>query len=121
MSEQHWQDWLVTLIGVWLVVSNWVLGYAMGDTVSLTATPIIFWNALLAGIAALVLGVAALASFRLWEEWADIALGAWLVTSPWLLGFAGAQLAMWNVVICGVVIIASAAWTLYDEREAGHA
>ena len=26
MNERHWQDWLVAIVGAWLVASNWVLG-----------------------------------------------------------------------------------------------
>ena len=121
MNEQHWQDWLVIIVGLWLVASNWVLGYSLPGTAPVALDATIFWNALLTGGAAILLGGMAIAAFTLWEEWADIAIGLWLVVSPWILGFADIHLAMWNVVLSGVVIILSAAWTLYDAREAGHA
>jgi hypothetical protein len=121
MNEQHWQDWLVAVIGAWLVVSNWVLGYVVPESAPIHIGRLIFWNATLTGIVAIVLAVLALAAFRFWEEWADIAIGLWLVGSPWLLGFADIRPALWNVVLSGVAIVLSAAWTLYETREAGHA
>jgi hypothetical protein len=118
MNTQHWQDWLVAVVGLWLIISNWLLGYAPAE---LMTGNMIFWNSILSGIAALVLGLAALSSFRIWEEWADVVLGAWLVVSPWVLGFIGMELASWNVMACGIILIVSAVWTIYDEREAGTA
>jgi hypothetical protein len=38
-----------------------------------------------AAIAAISL--AAIFAFANWEEWANLALGIWLVVSPWVLGF----------------------------------
>ena len=121
MNNQHWQDWLVAIVGAWLIVSNWVLSYAIPQTSPAHLASWIFWNATLTGLAAVALGVLALAAFRFWEEWADIAIGIWLVVSPWFLGFANIRLAMWNVVLSGAVIILSAAWALYDTRETGRA
>lgn len=121
MREQHWQDWLIAVVGVWLVISNWFLAYAIPEAAPATTGSVIYWNAIGSGVLAIVLGIAALASFRIWEEWADIVLGLWLVASPWALGFASVSTAVWNVALCGAVIILSAVWALYDTREAGHA
>jgi SPW repeat len=38
--------------------------------------------------AIICLSLAAMVAFSYWEEWANLALGLWLVASPWLLGFA---------------------------------
>ena len=121
MDGRHWQDWLVTLIGVWLVISHWALDITIPEGVSATMATVAQWNAIASGVVAIALGVAATAVFKRWEEWADIALGIWLVVSPWFLGFSAIEAAMWNVTICGALIILSAAWSLYDERQAGHA
>ncbi|WP_062011838.1 SPW repeat protein [Aureimonas sp. AU4] len=120
MNDQHWQDWLVAVIGAWLILSNWVFGFTAPATAVAGGSSLIFWNALLVGAIAVVLSVAALASFRIWEEWADIALGVWLVVSPWVLGFTTVRWALLNVVICGLAIILSAAWVIWEVRETGH-
>lgn len=40
-----------------------------------------------------------------WQDWACIALGAWLLASPWVLGFSTIGAAAWNAAIFGMAII----------------
>jgi hypothetical protein len=40
-----------------------------------------------------------------WQDWACIALGAWLLASPWVLGFSAIGAAAWNAAIFGLAII----------------
>jgi hypothetical protein len=42
---------------------------------------------------------AALVTFQAWEEWVNAALAAWLIVSPYLLGFSGLTSAFWNQLI----------------------
>lgn len=42
-----------------------------------------------------------------WQDAANAALGAWLVASPWLLGFQGVTVAMVTTVAIGVLLVAS--------------
>ena len=42
----------------------------------------------LSAAAIIILSLAAMIAFSAWEEWVNLALGLWLVVSPWLLGFA---------------------------------
>ena len=42
----------------------------------------------LSAAAIIILSLAAMIAFSAWEEWLNLALGLWLVVSPWLLGFA---------------------------------
>jgi hypothetical protein len=118
MEKQHWQDWLTGLVGVWLIVSPYVFAFAVPEGV---APGLVIWNFILSGAAAVILSVAALASYRIWEEWADVLLGLWLVASPWLLQFAASPTARWNAIISGLVIVASAGWTLMDDYQTGGA
>jgi hypothetical protein len=39
-----------------------------------------------------------------WQDWASLALGAWLAVSPWTLGFSGHDWATWNAVAVGVAL-----------------
>lgn len=43
-----------------------------------------------------------------WQDWASFALGAWLVASPWILGFADQEAATANIAIVGLVLMALA-------------
>ena len=40
-----------------------------------------------------------------WQDWAAVALGGWLVTSPWALGFTLNHAAMVNACGLGAVLI----------------
>lgn len=41
-----------------------------------------------------------------WQDPVNAALGAWLIVSPWVLGFAGAMSAMQTMVATGIVLAA---------------
>ncbi|WP_243030420.1 SPW repeat protein [Thermus altitudinis] len=93
---QRWQDWANLVLGVWLILSPWLLGFS--------GTPAAMWNAVLVGV---VVGLMALMHLRggpMWEEWVSVVLGVWLILSPWILGFSGMGNAMWNAVIVGLLV-----------------
>lgn len=96
--KQRWEDWINLVIGVWLFLSPWILGYiATRNAAS--------WNAFIVGGAFVVFTVWALSIPKPWEEWINALLGLWLVISPWVLGFAGSMTAMWNALICGAIVL----------------
>ena len=103
-----WQDGLSLILGLWLIVSPWVLGFA-----TLQAA---MWNAVVFGVIVALLALAVLIRFRDWEEWVDMAIGGWLVVSPWVLGFTvaagGSAVATGNFVIVGLLVLATATWSL---------
>jgi len=49
--------------------------------------------------------------------WISIVIGAWLILSPWLLGFADFTFAKWSNVLCGLVLITVSVWKA-SERSA---
>jgi hypothetical protein len=113
MERYGWQDWVITLLGGWLVVSPFALrtlGYENGPALAAD------WNAYIVGVLALGLGIAALLARRIWEEWADIALGVWLIVSPWVLGFASDRPMTTNVIVVGGLMILVAASTIATDR-----
>jgi hypothetical protein len=111
MTIKHWQDPLNLVLGLWMLVSPWVLGHQ-------AETPPT-WNAVILGI--LIAGAALFALFRVmaWEEWVSVAFGIWLVISPWLLGFSALVTAVWNAVIVGVIVAALALWALATDKDIG--
>ena len=62
----------------------------------------------------MVLALAAIFKFQEWEEWVNGAIGLWLIVSPWLLGFTDLRAAMWNAVICGVIVVVMAGEELWE-------
>ncbi len=77
------------VLGIWIIISPFVLGYAQNQTAK--------WNDVATGIAVAIM---ALRGFSVW----NIALGVWLVISPFVLGFANAPTLLWNNVILGALV-----------------
>jgi len=77
---RHWQDPLVALIGFGLVASPWAAGY---EGVAVASIGAIVVGAILA-----LAGLTASFAPRPWQAWVDVASAAWLLASPWLLGFS---------------------------------
>ena len=73
----------------------------------------------LSAAAIIILSLAAIIAFSAWEEWINLALGLWLVISPWLLGFAHTS-AMHFAIAIGAAIAFLASlelWLRYDVAE----
>ena len=97
----RWQDWTNLILGVWLFVSPWLIGFAGSSSAA--------WNAWILGLA--------VTAFALWAlavpgsrgaQWWLVISAAWVFVAPWLLGFAGVASAAWNAWILGVVVALAA-------------
>ncbi|MBB1653023.1 MULTISPECIES: SPW repeat protein [Delftia] len=106
---KHWQDPINVLLGAWLAVSPWVLGFQ--DQMAPTA------NGVVIGLALIAAALGAIFIPRAWEEWTEGLLGLWMVISPWALGFAGQMDAMRNAVVSGVVVMVLALWVLMTDKD----
>lgn len=111
MSVKHWQDPANIVLGLWLVISPWILSYQT-ETSAL-------WNALIVGALVAALAAYELFEVKAWEEWTSVALGVWLVISPWVLGFSMMTAAMWNAVIVGLAVAVLALWALGTDKTLG--
>ncbi len=111
MSIKHWEDPVNLILGLWLVISPWVLGFQN------ELNPM--WSMVILG--ALIGLIAVVAVFRVmaWEEWANLLLGLGVAVSPWILGFSGVVLAMWNALLVGAVVAALALWALGTDKDIG--
>lgn len=109
-SSYQWPNWLNVLLAIWLFISPWVLQYAAVETAA--------WNAWVVAIAIAALSIAALARLAQWEEWVNLALGVWLIFSPWILGFSANANAMGNAVIVGIICAILAIFGLMAARRA---
>ena len=81
-------------LGVFLFASPWLLGFAGG---------IAGEDVWVSGILICLFSLVALLAFREWDEWANLVLGAWLIGSPWLLGFPHTR-AMHVTTAVGLVV-----------------
>ncbi len=105
---RQWEDWCDWALGIWLVLSPWALRFEFEPTATR--------NAVIVGALVIFAEVVTLSVFRVWEEWINVALGAWLVISPWVLGVGGVAQA--NFVVVGAII---AALAIYQVRETARA
>ncbi len=71
----------------------------------------------ISGAAIICLSLASIVAFSYWEEWANLALGLWLVASPWLLGFAHTRAMHFGIGI-GAAVAFLAAIELFLRYEA---
>jgi hypothetical protein len=99
----HWRDAANFILGLWLIISPWVLAYAMETLPT--------WNACIVGVIIAVAAAAAFFAFHKWEEWVNVVLAAWLIISPFLLGYQAHATVLWNQIVVGVVVGGLALWT----------
>ena len=94
------------ILGVWLLISPWVYGYA--GTARNTA-----WNSIIVGILIAIFGWLRARSphHRAGLSWANVVLGAWTVSSPWIYSYIADTGPLWNSVIIGFAVIALAIWS----------
>ena len=100
----QWKDAVNLVLGLWLIVSPWALGFVPDRMPT--------WNAWAVGVVIAVAALGALVAFNKWEEWVEVALGAWLIVSPYLLGFAAQMNATWNQAIVGIIVGGLAIWSV---------
>lgn len=108
---KHWQDPVNALLGAWIILSPWVVGFA--------DERIAMFNFVAVGVLLIAAAIGAIVVPKAWEEWVEVALGVWLMASPWLLGFAGNMVAMQNALFCGLLVTVLALWVLGTDDEYG--
>jgi hypothetical protein len=109
MKDKRWQDWLNLLLGIWLFISAWVIGFAGTDVGG-------SWNAWILGVAIVVFSAIAVSMPQAWEEVINILLGIWMVISSWVIGVTGRAVET-NAVIVGLLVILFAAWAMAMNRD----
>ena len=116
--HRSWEDWVGMLIGVLIGFSPWLADQQHDQSV--------MWNAVLVGALVLVLAQLEYVSLQRWEEIGEIALGLWLMASPFIFGYAeSGALHHWHFVLGGIVVLLAALelwqdWTLSDKELAKH-
>ncbi len=99
------QDWLNLLLGLWILISPWVLGFIQDAAAAETATGI--------GFLIVAAEVFTFSRLRPLEEWINLGLGAWLALSPWLLNISSAA-ARIDFIGSGLAVCLLAVYELAD-------
>jgi hypothetical protein len=91
-----WASWITMAMGVWLIISPWVIGFA--------DRPVALWNTLILGILVLLAATytrrTASAGPSLW----NVVLGVWLILSPLFLGYSDTGIVVINNAVPGIVV-----------------
>lgn len=80
--------------GGFLVLVPWLFGFIRAEGRI---------DAEMAGVILITLSAAGFLAFADWAEWLKVAVGIWLITAPWLLGFLHTS-AMHVSIAIGVVV-----------------
>ncbi|KAA9008773.1 SPW repeat domain-containing protein [Histidinibacterium aquaticum] len=122
MNRLNWQDWLIGVVGLWLIASPFMLPYGPAEVESNASAAT--WGFLAAGL--LTIGVMALGLFeqREWQLWLGIALALCVIALPWVFGFTDAAALVWSAMASGVLIglaaVGELVWPSDDYRTPHH-
>ena len=106
----HGQDAGKVVLALWLLVSPWMLNYSQ--------VRMAVWNGNAVALIVAAFSLAAILKFTVWEEWINIAVGFWLIASPWfldytsLLGNTTTLTATANHLAVGLAIVILSLWEL---------
>jgi hypothetical protein len=106
MRIRHWQDVASLLVGVWLVLSPFALGFAGAAT----------WITLVLGLSVIVFAVEGFVIPSYLEEWGELLIGLALLVVPWTVGYEP-ELATVSSTVSGTLVILFAIWELTTDRE----
>ena len=120
-AQYRWQDILNLMLGIGVGISPWLLGYA--ETLQ-AAT----WNAVIIGVAIVVLAAIDIDVPAQWEEWTIVALGAWLAVSTYVFGLIELRMAAMVTIGAALAIVVLGLWALFgagalrrpDDHAHGH-
>jgi len=107
-EHRQWEDWASMGLGLLIVISPWLTERPPTEAALL--------NTMIVGLLVLCIGALELAFLRRWEEWIELALGVWLVISPWLFGYSQLALITSAHVVLGALVAAIAALELWQDR-----
>lgn len=87
---------ITIILGAWLVVSPYLLGYSTSQAV---------WNQTILGIVVAIFAIWQMANpIARWAGWINVVVGAWLIVSPFILGYEGGA-AYWNQIVAAIVVV----------------
>jgi hypothetical protein len=124
-THRPWEDWFGMLLGGLIVVSPWFPFQSSHETMDAERSMMIL-NTFVVGMLVFGLGQLEYVALQRWEEVAEIALGLWLIISPFIFGYSGDDmLKIWHASLGVIVVLLGALqlwqdWRLSDQELANH-
>lgn len=117
-THRTWEDWFGMLLGMLIVLSPWFptqAGQGVAKEVVYTDGSYVVLNTFMAGI--IVFGLAQLqyVALQRWEEVAEIAVGVWLMASPYMFGYSGEGLLRFYHSSLGGLVVLLATLQLWQD------
>lgn len=108
-AKRRWQDQVILLLGLWLIVSPWALAYVIGSPIAI--------NVQVAGAVIALLALFDLYKTYAWAVILNLLIGLWVAVSPWVDALADRSAMMTNNVIVGAAVIVLALWELKSDPD----
>lgn len=90
-------EWVNLVLGLWLIISPWALGFS--------ASVGALWSTLLLGLGVAVVAIWGLAKLgQQVPDWVNLVLGIALFLAPWVIGFSMMAGAAWNSWLLGIAV-----------------
>jgi SPW repeat len=116
--HRNWQDWFGIALGVLIALSPWLVGQMDNQ--------VVMWITIAAGLWVVQFAALQLFDLERSEEAGLMICGLWLVTSPFVLGYADTGTLMyWHFALGAVVVLLAALelwqdWKLSDKELVQH-
>ena len=105
MRIQHWQDVASLLLGLWLGLSPFALGFGGAA----------LWITIVLGLCVILFAVEGFVIPSYLEEWGELLLGLALLAAPWTVGYESVSATVGSV-LSGILVILFGAWELMTDR-----
>jgi len=107
----RWQNVANFVLGAWLFISPWVLGFSDAGKVAT--------NAWIFGIIIALLPLSPIFAYQRWAEWLTAVIGVWVFISPWVLGAVSNARILWSSLVVGALLVILALWSSSLEHGSG--
>lgn len=101
---------LLILLGLWLLASPYILGFAWH--------PEAWWNAVIIGLSLFILALLRFSAPKRFKalHWTAVVIGGWIFISPFVADYIALTAAFYNAMICGALILAVALFPAERQR-----
>ncbi|MDB5790050.1 MAG: hypothetical protein JWQ80_74 [Massilia sp.] len=109
LSAKRWQDGIILLLGAWLFVSPWVMGYPSDSPPAV--------NAFIAGAIIATLAIFDLYQTDVWAVFVNIIVGAWVAASPWVVDVVADGAMSMSMLVVGIATIVLGLWEMRSDPD----